>query len=359
VVLSQSQRAIYEKARALGAGAQGVALDDGACRALLAIATRDLGLGNLLGPPSKQPELLSAEAIESLTLDGAPPLSLYTKLVEAVQDADTYFASLAALHKARLKFRLILETQRPPTIDQVGPRGLLESGVLPTAQLVALLFWRKWIYDIDNRAAQGTGYLFQPIVAGAIGGTPASDRNSPVRRRSGKGRRQVDCVRGNQAYELKLRVTIAASGQGRWQEELDFPLDCKDSGMQPVLVVLDPTDDPKLRQLCAAYKSAGGEYYVGDEAWKHLEQLAGPTMAKFLEKYVRAPLREFLSKAPADESVAEWMPPLQLSMNGEEVRFSIDGKDYVIKRRPDAPSPSSESPDELIPPDVDELSPGP
>ena len=28
------------------------------------------------------------------------------------------------------------------------------------------------------------------------------------------------------AYEFKLRVTIAASGQGRWKEELDFPSDC-------------------------------------------------------------------------------------------------------------------------------------
>ena len=34
-------------------------------------------------------------------------------------------------------------------------------------------------------------------------------------------------------------MTIAASGQGRWKEELDFPADCKASGYVPVLVVLD------------------------------------------------------------------------------------------------------------------------
>jgi hypothetical protein len=33
----------------------------------------------------------------------------------------------------------------------------------------------EWLYDIDNRSAQETGYLFEPILAAAIGGIPYED----------------------------------------------------------------------------------------------------------------------------------------------------------------------------------------
>ena len=77
-------------------------------------------------------------------------------------------------------------------------------------------------------------------------------------RDAAKGR-QVDCIRGNRAYEFKIRVTIAASGQGRWSEELEFPIDCRGSGYLPVLVVLDPTTNPKLTELTRAFKENDGE----------------------------------------------------------------------------------------------------
>ena len=108
----------------------------------------------------------------------------------------------------------------------------------------------------------------------------------------------MDCVKDNRAYELKLRVTIAASGQGRWREELEFPRDCRESGFVPVLVVLDGTPNPKLHELCRAFMSEDGECYVGDAAWSHLNELAGPTMSAFLDRYVHGPLDALLEEAP-------------------------------------------------------------
>ena len=150
-------------------------------------------------------------------------LGLFERALALDADADTYFFCLAALHKSRLKYQRILSAQPLPTVDQVGPRALLQYGGMPPRQLTAFLFWRKWMFDIDNRAGQETGYLFEPIIAYAIGGFPVAASRSPVKRRSNTSKgRQVDCVRDSDAYEFKMRVTIAASGQGRWQEEVIF-----------------------------------------------------------------------------------------------------------------------------------------
>ena len=95
---------------------------------------------------------------------------------------------LAALHKARLKYARILKTQAVPTIDQVGPRGLLQYGGMNPKVLAGFLLWRKWVFDIDNRAGQETGSLFEPIIAEAVGGVPASAARSPVKRRNDRNK---------------------------------------------------------------------------------------------------------------------------------------------------------------------------
>src|SRR5207245_2002841 len=57
-----------------------------------------------------------------------------------------------------------------------------------------------------------------------------SAKKSPIKRTDNpKFGRQVDCLDGKHAYEFKMRVTIAASGQGRFKEELDFARDCNQS----------------------------------------------------------------------------------------------------------------------------------
>jgi hypothetical protein len=46
----------------------------------------------------------------------------------------------------------------------------------------------------------------------------------------------------------------------------------------------------------AAFRKQGGEVYIGEEAWTHLESLAGDTMAKFIERYVRGPIQMLLAE---------------------------------------------------------------
>jgi hypothetical protein len=271
------------------------------------------------------------------------------------EDFLTYLRCLTELHKRRRKYGLILERQPLPTMVQVSPRALMEYGpAFPTEALASWLTWRKFFYDLDNRSAQETGYLFEPILAAAIGGEPMSAKEKVVHRAEDPSKgRQVDCwIVGADgvplAYELKLRVTTAASGQGRFGEELSFAADCKASGVKPILVVLDPTENDKLTDLQAAYRKVGGKCYVGDAAWVHLEEAAGPTMAAFIEKYVRRPVGEIseFEKMIGDDPKKRGLVLLDLSarLNGSEL--SIELGDFVrrIERHED-PAMSSEDTD--------------
>lgn len=216
--------------------------------------------------------------------------------------------------------------------EQIAPRSLLEYGMAPSKLLCHWMLWRKWIYDVDNRSAQETGYLFEPIVAACMGGIPISARCSPVKRvvngtQTSDGR-QIDCYIPSQkkAYELKLRVTIAASGQGRWGEELSFPSECQAAGIAPNLLVLDPTPNQRLTALIAAYQNAGGASYLGDEAWKKMETEAGQVMGVFLQKYVRPPLQDIGNFEQQELS------QLTLSWNRKAVEISSGTEQYIIMR---------------------------
>ena len=235
---------------------------------------------------------------ERFSLTEHDHVSLFLAAKRDIPDFITYLRCLSELHKRRLKYLRILKAQPIPKMIQISPRALLEYGGMDVEALGSWMTWRKWFFDLDNRSGQESGYLFEPILANALGGEPASAKHSPIRRTADKNqRRQVDCVivkaDGTKlAYEFKLRVTIAASGQGRFSEETDFAIDCRNSGYQPVLVVLDPTPNHRLSDLEAAFRDAGGFAYTGDAAWEHLEQEAGATMARFIERYVRKPIRE-------------------------------------------------------------------
>lgn len=328
MALSRAQSAAFEKARALGAGGQAISLSDSAVRALVAITARDLDLPSLVGLDSMDAREFYEIAPRDVSLDGViSELDAYDTLLQVgPPDTDTYFLSLAALHRARLKFANIFSLQAIPLLEQVGPRGLLQYGDLSAEALGSLLILRKWMYDIDNRAAQETGYLFEPVMAGAMGGSPIPASSSPVRR-GGTGRgRQVDCLRGKDAYEIKIRVTIAASGQGRWAEELSFPADCEASGYIPNLVVLDGTENPKLSELAEAFVGHGGRAFVGADAWAHLEAEAGSTMSVFIEKYIRDPFDELLQRTPAE------MPELRLRLRSDTIHLQIGSETLHVDR---------------------------
>ncbi|MCP3176101.1 hypothetical protein MJO47_03210 [Desulfuromonas sp. KJ2020] len=235
---------------------------------------------------------------DTTNMNGIDYINLFLDGKRDIPDFITYLRCLSELHKRRKKYAKILVAQPIPTMVQVSPRSLLEYGGLQVDALASWITWRKWFFDIDNRSAQESGYLFEPILASALGGEPASGRNSPILRTGEQNkRRQVDCVLirpdgARVAYEFKLRVTIAASGQGRFGEEVGFANDCINSGYRPILIVLDPTPNHRLADLENAFRESGGEAYVGDAAWEHLEQEAGNTMANFIERYVREPIRQ-------------------------------------------------------------------
>jgi hypothetical protein len=57
-------------------------------------------------------------------------------------------------------------------------------------------------------------------------------------------------------------------------------------------MVLDPTPSDRLKDLTERFERYDGKAFIGDAAWQHIEGEAGPTMAVFIEKYVRRPISE-------------------------------------------------------------------
>lgn len=304
------------------------------------------GLWEQIDPGKDYYDIPESWFLEPVRLVQGQHAALFMTGLEQIEDFKTYLRCLSELHKRRRKYSLILHAQPMPTMVQVSPRALIEYGNVDPQALASWLTWRKFFYDLDNRSAQETGYLFEPILAAAIGGEPQGPRTLVVRRTddASKGR-QVDCwkvaadgVSKPLAYEFKLRVTIAASGQGRFGEEISFAEDAKNSKAIPVLLVLDPTMNPRLSELQTAYEARGGHAYLGDAAWQHLEDEAGKTMAKFIETYVRQPIKAIsLFEQQIDEQGRKRLQllPLQANYSVDQLTFKLGDFERRIARRED------------------------
>ncbi len=116
-----------------------------------------------------------------------------------------------------------------------------------------------------------------------------------------------------------------------------------------MLIVLDSTPNPKLAELREAFEEQGGESFIGSHAWEHLNDLAGPTMGKFLKRYVHMPMRQVI------ENVMEPLPPLTIRMAANNIAVNIGDESFVICRSEDC----SGSEANHLPDDVDEETPGP
>lgn len=271
------------------------------------------------------PRLTEDEAIYYLQLCGATNTENVIYL---------YLKNLSELYRRRFKFYNILRTQPFPETEQIGLRCLLEYGNCDDTLLFSWMKWRKLIYDIDNRSAQETGYLFEPILASCLGGESVSHRYSPVKRIDDNGNptnegRQIDCyiAEAKEAYELKLRVTIAASGQGRFSEEMSFPYEARRAGLKPILIVFDSTPSDLLERLKKKYIDEGGSYAVGDDAWRVLTSRAGNEMGKYILKYIKPPISRM------EQADNGFPSSVHLAANNEMITITDDaGKRYAIPR---------------------------
>jgi len=325
----------------LGTGAIKIVLDNSQIFSLIHLALKDInwtleGFPLLNEFPSSNYFEIELDWFGSFT---APPETqelqdFFETLIDTNPDFGLYFLNLCSLHKRRIKYQNILSTQPRPTMEQIGPRGLLEFGLTNNNLLADWMIWRKWIFDIDNRAGQETGYLFEPILASCLGGEPMSSSKSPVKRIDSEGNptnrgRQVDCfvASDNIAYEFKLRVTVAASGQGRFAEELSFPKECRAAGIKPIILVLDSSPSIRLTELGAAFTENGGEVYIGENAWNYLNEHSGEIISIFIEKYIKVPLLQIA------ESENHSLSNINLSWTTEAITISNEDESYNIQRK--------------------------
>jgi hypothetical protein len=335
-------KSLFAKCKMHGSGESQVILSDSEVYALIYMAIHDLGwsaqeLGiepiDLPHPDYYQIDLDWFDLVNFVDLDPTKTMSAMDSCIKKNTDFSLYIENLSALHRRRVKYKRILSCQPLPTMDQIGPRVLLEYGRCDTNLLANWMVWRKWIYDIDNRAAQETGYLFEPVLASCLGGQSVGAGNSPIRRLDTAGNptangRQVDCLvpATKTVYEFKLRVTIAASGQGRFSEELSFPAESQAAGYRPMLIVLDPTPSNRLTELSQVYINSGGEVHQGEAAWQHMEEQAGSIISVFIEKYIKPAIQDI-------ESVSIMHPQsLTLSWTNNKIVISSGENTYSTDR---------------------------
>lgn len=325
-----------------GSGDAQVVLSDGELYALICISINDLnwsfddiGINDVtIGLDSYYETPLSW--FDNFILDGLTSTDVKNAIsicFKINNDFALYIENICALHRRRTKYRRILSNQPLPTMDQIGPRVLLEYGECDSQLLAHWMLWRKWIYDIDNRSAQETGYLFEPLLASCLGGESIGARNSPVKRLDANGHqtnkgRQIDCFvpNTNKAFELKLRVTIAASGQGRFSEELSFPVEAMAAGFIPILLVLDPTPSSKLIELSNKFIECGGEFYQGDDAWHYMEREAGVVISIFIDKYIKPVITNI-----EDVDICN-VASITLNWGKDNISISNDTESYTITR---------------------------
>ncbi len=356
--ISSTVKSLFSKSRLLETGYPTVTLNESELYGLLALICSDLGWEiAALGLPVPALELPHNNyyqiPLEWFSAHQAPPdihllLSALAAGIEVDDDFGLYFLNLCSFHKRRLKFQKILHHQPKPTMDQVGPRGLLEYGICDNELLNSWLIWRKWVFDIDNRSGQETGYMFEPILASCLGGEAVGSANSPVKRIDEAGipkttGRQVDCYIGaeNVAYEFKIRVTIAASGQGRWGEELSFPRECRAAGITPILIVLDPTTSARLTELAQVFRNHGGIVHIGEQAWTHLEEKAGAIMAHFIDNYIKPPL------SAMNQFDTSQIGSLKLTWEKDRITIEGASSSYHIDRK--SSFPQNEATEDVLP----------
>ena len=340
--MTKQQREFYKLFSEHGSGDAKVTIDPKEVLVMLYITTMDLErpIPKVYYNEYQQTASKGFYNITRLDIDKLPIIGIddcFTCLEECgvtnINDITfLYMKNLCDLYRRRVKYHYILKKQPFPNAEQIVPRSLLEYGNCENQLLADWLEWRKWIFDIDNRCAQETGYIFEPILANCLGGEARSAKNSPVKRIDDNGNattngRQIDCYieEAKEVYELKMRVTIAASGQGRFSEEMSFPYEAQKAGLIPILVVFDNNESALLTKLKNRYIECNGKCYIGNDAWKILQERAGHEMGIFINKYIYPPINSMeqcLQSIPHEITLSK--QESQIVISNTTNRYTID-----------------------------------
>jgi len=103
-----------------------------------------------------------------------------------------------------------------------------------------------------------------------------------------------------------------------------------------------------LNALAKAFRDQSGEVYIGNEAWSHLAEVAGETMSRFLDKYVRTPIQDLLV------NVRDQLPDFAARHVEDSIEILIGGECFRIER---SSSPEQTESDPM-PPDAADAIPG-
>jgi hypothetical protein len=107
--LTQLQRSLVERTRSVGSAREAEPLSDADCLFLVATIARDLALQEHFPEfPRTFPGFFEVGIHERPQYSDLPFLELFDRLVSLDSNADSFFACLGALYKARLKYANIL-----------------------------------------------------------------------------------------------------------------------------------------------------------------------------------------------------------------------------------------------------------
>ncbi|MCW3783890.1 hypothetical protein [Defluviimonas salinarum] len=324
--LSPDQAAALRRNRVLGKGAERIILEIPDMARLIGVlddvarSAADPARLRDHGPAAaerfyREPDRAAAPGDGGTVSPGAF-VDAYLEAHDRIPDFDRAFSALCEITKRRQKLRSIMSSQPMPVISDIAMRSPLEYLAMDDEAMASWMIWRKWLYDIDNRIGQETGYLVASVMALALGGRVCEARTSPIRRSGGDfARRRVDCIKDNRAYDLKARLTDAPSRRARMGDEMAFARDCSFSGFVPVLLVLEDPGPGRSEELVEAYANYGGSVLYGEEAWSHVHEHAGPMMSAFVDLFLRRPVRAISNAGDR---------PLDLTLRASEEGINIE-----------------------------------
>ncbi len=97
---------------------------------------------------------------------------------------------------------------------------------------------------------------------------------------------EIDCLVGNKAYEIKWKD--ATTDGDHIKKEHKRVRIIKEAGYVPVRIMFfEPNRDQAVKiqaKLKKLYEDIGGEYYSGQDAWRHLKRETGIDLKKLFEK---------------------------------------------------------------------------